>query len=235
MTTKFSCDIIQLRCEGGENTNELVYLKKDEPVCDSLQVAVRFGKRHDNVVRDIDNLLKNEEIKNKKIFYQSTYKDSKGRTYKSYTMNRKGFTVLVMGFNGEEAIHWKLMYIDAFDKMESIIREKSTQTWEETRRIGKLTRQAETDTIKKLVEYAKEQGSTHADMLYMTYSKLANKMAGISKRDEASIIQLNNLSMIENIILRLIEEGIKVNKHYKQIYQDCKERILTVNKLAYLE
>lgn len=198
-------------------------------------MAEKFGKRHDNVIRDIDNLLKNEEIKNKKIFHQSNYKDSKGRTYKNYTMNRKGFTVLVMGFNGEEAIHWKLMYIDAFDKMESIIREKSTQTWEETRRIGKLTRQAETDTIKKLVEYAKEQGSTHADMLYMTYSKLANKMAGISKRDEASIIQLNNLSMIENIILRLIEEGIKVNKHYKQIYQDCKERILTVNKLAYLE
>ena len=92
--------------------NELVYLKHDEVVCDSLQVAEKFGKRHDNVVRDIVNLLKNEEIKNKKIFHQSSYKDSKGRTYKSYTMNRKGFTVLVMGFNGEEAIHWKLMYID---------------------------------------------------------------------------------------------------------------------------
>ncbi len=214
--------------------NELVYLKHDEVVCDSLQVAEKFGKRHDNVVRDIVNLLKNEEIKNKKIFHQSTYKDSKGRTYKSYTMNRKGFTVLVMGFNGEEAIHWKLMYIDAFDKMESIIREKSTQTWEETRRIGKLTRQTETDTIKKLVEYAKEQGSTHSHKLYMIYSKLANKMTGISSRDEATVMQLNNLSMIENIILKVIDEGIKADKYYKEIYQDCKERILTVSKLAYL-
>ena len=214
--------------------NELVYLKHDEVVCDSLQVAEKFGKRHDNVVRDIVNLLKNEEIKNKKIFHQSTYKDSKGRTYKSYTMNRKGFTVLVMGFNGEEAIHWKLMYIDAFDKMESIIREKSTQTWEETRRIGKLTRQTETDTIKKLVEYAKKQGSTHSDKLYMIYSKLANKMTGISSRDEATVMQLNNLSMIENIILRVIEEGIESDKHYKEIYQDCKKRIQMVNKLAYL-
>lgn len=133
--------------------NELVYLKHDEVVCDSLQVAEKFGKRHDNVVRDIVNLLKNEEIKNKKIFHQSTYKDSKGRTYKSYTMNRKGFIVLVMGFNGEEAIHWKLMYIDAFDKMESIIREKSTQIWLETRKDRKLTRQRAGMTQKEVAEY----------------------------------------------------------------------------------
>ena len=73
------------------------------------------------------------------------------------------------------------------------IKEKTTQTWVETRKAGKLTRRAETDTIQKLVEYAKGQGSTHAEMLYMTYSKLANKMAGIGKRDEATVMQLNNL------------------------------------------
>ena len=85
--------------------------------------------------------------------------------------------------------------------MESILREKSTEAWLETRQKGKLTRKAETDVIQKLIEYAKEQGSTHADMLYMTYSKLANKMAGVSKRDEATVSQLNNLSLMENIIL----------------------------------
>ena len=74
----------------------------------------------------------------------------------------------------------------------------------------------------------------HSDKLYMTYSKLANKMAGIANREEASIMQLNNLSMIENIILKVIDEGIKADKYYKEIYQDCKERILTVSKLAYL-
>lgn len=37
--------------------NELVYLKNDEAVCDSLQVAEKFGKRHDRVLRAIENLL----------------------------------------------------------------------------------------------------------------------------------------------------------------------------------
>ena len=35
---------------------ELVYLKNDEAVCSSLQVAEKFRKRHDRVLRAIDNL-----------------------------------------------------------------------------------------------------------------------------------------------------------------------------------
>ena len=152
-----------------------------------------------------------------------------------YRMNRDGFSILAMGFTGKKAMEWKWAYIKAFNQMESIIKEKTTQTWIETRQAGKLTRKAEADTIKKLVEYAKSQGSTHADMLYMTYSKLANKMAGIQKRDEATVMQLNNLSLMENIILHVIDTGILTGKHYKEIYKDCKKRLETVRDLAYLE
>jgi len=215
--------------------NELVYLKNDEAVCDSLQVAEKFGKRHDTVVRAISNLRKNVEIEQRKMFRNSQYKDSQGRTYPKYEMNRKGFAILVMGFNGKDAVHWKLLYSDAFEKMENLIKEKSTETWVETRKSGKLTRKAETDTIQKLVGYAKEQGSAHADMLYMTYSKLANKMAGIQKRDEATVTQLNNLSLMENVILHIIDNGIMVQRHYKDIYKDCKKRLETIKDLAYLE
>lgn len=109
-----------------------------------------------------------------------------------YFINRDGFTFLVMGFTGKKANEWKWQYIKAFNQMENFIREKSTQVWVETRKAGKLTRKAETDTIQKLVEYAKVQGSSHAEMLYMTYSKLANKMAGINKRDEATVMQLKD-------------------------------------------
>lgn len=113
--------------------------------------------------------------------------------------------------------------------------EKSTQMWVETRKAGKLTRKAETDTIQKLVEYAKGQGSSHAEMLYMTYSRLANKMAGINKRDEATVMQLNNLSLMENIILHEVDLGIMRGKHYQEIYRDCKKRLEAVKDLTYLE
>ncbi len=152
-----------------------------------------------------------------------------------YLMNRDGFSLLVMGFTGKNALEWKLQYIKAFNQMESFIREKSTQMWIETRKAGKLTRKAETDTIQKLVEYAKEQGSSYAEKLYMTYSKLANKMAGINKRDEATVTQLNNLSLMENIILHEVDLGILKGKPYKEIYKDCQKRLEAVKDLAYLE
>ncbi|MFQ6865835.1 Rha family transcriptional regulator [Blautia sp.] len=218
--------------------NELVYLKNNEAVCDSLQVAEKFGKRHGNVMRTIESLkkgmLKIEETP--QMFWKSFYiEEQNGQRYPKYIMNRDGFSLLIMGFTGKDALNWKLQYIKAFNQMESFIKEKSTQTWVETRKAGKLTRKAETDTIKKLVDYAKIQGSEHSEKLYMTYSKLANKMAGISKRDEATVMQLNNLSLIENIILHVIDTGILTGKHYKEIYQDCKKRLETVKDLAYLE
>ena len=172
------------RAERSVVIDDLVYLKNEQAVCDSLQVAEKFGKRHSDVIRAIENLLANDSTQNcVQYFKRTAYKDDTGKSNKMYRMTRDGFSILAMGFTGKKAMEWKWAYIKAFNQMESFIKEKTTQTWIETRQAGKLTRKAETDTIKKLVEYAKSQGSTHADMLYMTYSKLANKMAGIQKRD----------------------------------------------------
>lgn len=217
--------------------NELVYLKNDEAVCDSLQVAEKFGKEHRNVLRAIDDLLETllKIEQPSKLFIASKRKADDGQYHRMYLMNRDGFSLLVMGFTGREALEWKLQYIRAFNQMENFIREKSTQMWIETRKAGKFTRKAEVDTIQKLVEYAKEQGSSHAEKLYMIYSKLANKMAGITKRNEATVMQLNNLSLMENIILHEVNLGIVKGKPYKEIYKDCRKRLEAVKDLAYLE
>ncbi len=216
--------------------HELVYLNNNEAVCDSLLVAEKFEKRHSDVIEKIEKIISEDSTENSvQCFKISFYKDSTGKQNKMYQMNRDGFTFLVMGFTGKKANEWKWNYINAFNTMESILREKQTSLWLETRQQGKFTRKSETDTIKQLVEYAKSQGSEHADKLYITYSKLANKMAGIKKRDEATVSQLNNLSLIENIILNCIQNGIIAEKNYKVIYQDCKRRLELFKDIAYLE
>lgn len=215
--------------------NELVYLKNDEAMTDSLMVADSFGKLHKDVLEKIEKILADSAENSAQCFKLSHYKDASGKMNKRYLMNRDGFTFLVMGFTGKKADKWKWEYIHAFNSMESVIREKSTQTWIETRRAGKLTRKSETDTLKRLVEYAREQGSDHADMLYVTYTKLANRMAGIESRDRATVMQLNNLSLMEHIILHVVDTGILTEKHYKEIYKDCKARLESLKDLAYLE
>lgn len=219
--------------------NELVHLENDEAVCSSLEIAEKFGKRHDKLISEIRRMYSDLIGKGSpqnggaKFFFEATY-ENRGKQYPMYLMNRDGFSLLVMGFTGKKALDWKLKYINAFNQMENIIREKQSQSWIETRTFGKLSRKAETDVLKQLVEYAKQQGSEHADMLYMTYSKLANKTVGVTNRDTATAKQLMNLSVTENIILKVVEDGINQQLHYKEIYKNCKERLAIVNQLAYL-
>lgn len=217
--------------------NDLVYLKTetDEALTDSLMVADSFGKRHDHVVRKIEQ-LKNDCPQNwGECFRLTRYKDASGKWNPKYLMNRDGFAFLVMGFTGKQANEWKWKYIEAFNKMESVVSQRRTSAWIETRKSGMLTRKAETDIIKKLVDYSKQQGSTHSDKLYITYTRLANKAAGIDNgRDTATVDQLNMLKVYEGIALGMIRDGMQAGKYYKDIYQDTKKRFTQVQELAYL-
>lgn len=209
--------------------NELVYLKNDQALTDSLNIAEMFEKRHDTVLRAIENKIKNDSTQNcGQCFFKTRYKDDSGKWNTKYLMNRDGFTFLAMGFTGKKADEWKWKYIKAFNKMESIIMERKTTAWLETRQQGKLIRKEETDIIKQLVEYAKSQGSSHADMLYRTYTKLANRVVGVTDRDAATNAQLNDLSTMERLIAKVVLDGMAEGKHYKQIYKDSKERLETV-------
>ena len=207
---------------------ELVYLKRNQALTDSLKVAEMFEKRHDHVLVKIEKILTDSPENSGQCFLKTKYKDASGKWNTKYLMNRDGFTFLAMGFTGKKADEWKWKYINAFNAMQKIITEKQTTAWLETRQQGKLIRKDETNVIQKLVEYAKEQGSGHADMLYMTYTKLANKMVGITNRDTATNAQLNDLSTMERLIAKVVIDGMEQGKHYKEIYKDSKERLETV-------
>lgn len=79
---------------------ELVYLKNDEAVCSSLQVAEKFGKRHDRVLRAIDNLLetlpKNGEVS--KMFILSKRKAADGQFHRMYFMNRDPMQRIMLSY-----------------------------------------------------------------------------------------------------------------------------------------
>ena len=211
---------------------ELVRIKKDEAMTTSLKIAEKFNKNHKDVLRIIEN---KKSLFNERNFTPVNYTDLKGEKRPMYYLDRDFTTFIIMGFTGAKADKWKLDYIKAFNKMESIIKNKNNTEWIEKRSSVKLTRIQETDTIQKLVEYAKEQGSGNADKLYVVYSKLANKMAKINGRDEATTQQLSELSMMENIILHCIDIGMEEGETYKEIYQYSKKQLETFKAVAFLE
>jgi Rha family phage regulatory protein len=214
--------------------NDLVFTRKNEAVTDSLIVAEYFQKRHDRVLRAIENLLEGLPQNGVSYFIKSSYKDASGKSNLMYLMNRDGFSLLAMGFTGKKALQWKLKYIEAFNIMEKALQERKNEEHVNARKNGMLTRKSETDMLKKLVEYAESQGSTHANMLYVTYTKLVNKLVGVKTRSEADTMQLLDLMYLERIVLDTIDKGIASGADYHDIYQDCKKRCTTISEYAHL-
>lgn len=216
---------------------ELVSIKGSEIFTDSLVIAEGTGNQH-HAVRQLINRYESDFKEFGRVAFEMRPLETNGglQNIKVYLLNEEQATLLMTYLRNSKKVRgFKKELVRQFYKMRQFILEKQSSQWIETRYQGKLTRKAETDTIKKLVEYAKAQGSKNSEKLYMVYSRLANKVAGVKGRDNATISQLNNLSLIENIILHSIENGIITDRHYKEIYQDCKKRLELFKDIAYLE
>lgn len=108
----------------------LVKFENQQIVTDSRKVAEVFGKDHNHVMRDIRDIIEktgspilDSENSATRFFYETTY-ENRGKQYPMYLMNRDGFSLLVMGFTGKQALEWKLKYIKAFNDMEAELKAK---------------------------------------------------------------------------------------------------------------
>lgn len=101
----------------------LVSLENGIPSTTSLKVAEVFHKRHTEVLRGIRTLCDNTPESFHGRNFASAFQNIPGpngavRKSPMYTMTRDGFTLLVMGYTGKEAMRFKLEYIEAFNAME---------------------------------------------------------------------------------------------------------------------
>lgn len=112
--------------------SDLVVIQKRQAVTTSLQVAESFGRNHRDVLKSIDSLKVGLAQKFADLFHDATYEHPQNKQkYPMYYMNRDGFTLLAMGFNGSKALEFKLKYIDAFNKMESQLKVDLPGTYKE--------------------------------------------------------------------------------------------------------
>ena len=214
--------------------NELVVLKKNDCFTTSRVIAEGTSVKHRSIQRTIEKHLKRIE-RFGKVRFKITPSPS-GQNQKVYFLNEEQATFLITLLrNTDMVLSFKSELVRQFYAMRKFIMERQTEEWRATRKQGKLTRKNETDVLKQLVEYAKEQGSKSADKLYIVYSKLAKKAISVPSRDKATIMELNNLNLAENIILHCIKTGIASGKHYKEIYQDSKQRLEMFKIIAFLE
>lgn len=111
------------------NPNYQLFESKGAAFCSSRQVAETFGKRHDNVLRDVQELDCSENFRLLN-FEGSSYVSEQKKKLPLVYMTKDGFTFLVMGYRGKRAAAFKESYIQRFNDMERFIKNMLTARME---------------------------------------------------------------------------------------------------------
>jgi len=117
--------------------NLVIYNESNVPVTNSLLVAEKFGKYHKDILETIRR-MKAENSAVLSMFCETTYFNEQNKQQPMYIMNRDGFSLLVMGFTGKEALQFKVEFIEAFNKMENALKNQFAipQTYSEALKLA---------------------------------------------------------------------------------------------------
>lgn len=194
-----------------------LYEKDKKVYCDSLQIAETFNKRHDNIIRDIENQFKNIDdlgLLNfeESNFIKATYVNLQNKKQPKYLLTKDGFSYIVMGFTGKEAALFKIEYITRFNQMEAFIQSLYTT---------RLEFPFFTDAIK---ESHKEPKSHHyQNEINLIYRIVLNHTAKSFKqlhdiKDNDSIRPYLTLSQIQAIeVLQRVDVGLlEIDASYEE-------------------
>ena len=97
--------------------SDLLLIENNQVLTTSRIIAEKFGKRHDRVLRAIENELANlreiaDQTEIDAAFIKGEYKDKKGEI----------FFQVVLGFTGKEASKLRWKYIQEFNRMETLLK-----------------------------------------------------------------------------------------------------------------
>lgn len=212
-----------------------IQVTKDTATIDSLTVAKGFEKRHDNVLKDIETIIKtvtSEKLTNsnfrrlnekyedihisknklKQYFIKSEYIDSKGRTYPMYLLTEKGFNLLAMGYNGKKFIAYKMALLDEFERIKKELT-KYRQQYEASKPTQKALSQA-------IAEHPRYKGSARLGMNIATMNSNIIKLVTGDRRikkAELNAEELAEFETLEHLAIYYLKRGYSISEVTKQL------------------
>ena len=108
-------------------TNLTVINQNGTFTVDSREVAEMVDKRHDNLLRDIENyseiiLNSNLRLGVGNFFIPSNYQDVTGRNLKCFLLTRKGCDLVANKMTGEKGVLFTATYVTKFEEMEQTLK-----------------------------------------------------------------------------------------------------------------
>jgi len=108
------------------NPEYQLYERNGQAFCSSRQVAEEFNRRHDHILRNIDDITAPTSGVSAGFialnFQESKYKDASGKWNRECLITKDGFAMVAMEIKGTKARAFKEAYIYRFNQMESFIK-----------------------------------------------------------------------------------------------------------------
>ncbi len=193
---------------------QLVEVHGKKLTTSSLVIAEQFGKRHDNIIKKIENTFgsENKEILefNRLNFKAVKYIDEKGEPRKYYQMTEEGFTEIAMSLTGEKAKLVRIRFLNEFKRIYRLLHDPEQKAIVQTKRdANKLMNDA-------LVEHRKQQDKATEYKHFMTESKLCNwAITGKFEKLNETTLTVDELSVLAKI-RRFNEALIMAGLEYKE-------------------
>lgn len=213
---------------------QLVFVKENEVVTDSVTIAEMFGKEHKNVLRDIETQMEYAGEKfNELNFERNSYKDSLNRLKPKYDLTEEAFTLIVFSYNTKEAVQTKIRFIQEFKRMKEYIqsqeRPKAMNDKESLLASMKLTIQLNED-VDGMKEDIKQLRHDIDKKITLDYSQQQAMRNAVNKRvhklwneDMVDKSIYENTRRIYSALWKNLKDAYRVNAYPNILQKDFEE------------
>ena len=219
--------------------SDIVKMKGGDVFTDTLIISEGVGIEH----RAVMSLLKKHSSRETLSTFQMSKVSRGGRPVEYAILNEEQTTFLItLMRNSDKVIQFKEVLTKAFFTQRRMLAQISAnQTdsqWKQARSDGKTMLLQKTDSIKKFVDYAIDQGSTSAKRYYGNISTMQNKALFVfeqkykNMREVLTVKQLMLASTCDTVVENALIEGMSQGLHYKDCFKLAKDRVIAYSKLV---
>lgn len=207
------------------------YENVDIKTISSREVAEMMEvKEHSKMIRKIEQIsatLTEAKIGLSDYWFESSYKDSSGKTNKEYQVTKKGCEMLAHKSTGEKGVIFTHKYMERFEQMEKHIKQQVPQTYAQALlEAGRLA--LEVERQQALIEEKTKTISilTHVNKLY-TATEIAKELGF------KSAIEFNKKLCEDKIQYKTNGTYILYSEHAGFGYDSIKQNVLDNGRVIY--
>lgn len=198
-------------------------------VTTSKLVAEKFGKRHSDVLRAIDNLECSKEFTERNFALKvsiNALPQGGARPSQEYYITRDGFSFLVMGFTGKSAAKFKEDYINAFNRMDQSLKQQLPATYLDALKALVISEEAKQLAESKILELRPK---------VEVFDQISNSESLLTLNEAAKAIGVGRNNMMKHLRLQKIlnANNNAAQKFIEQGYFEVKIKPIIKNGVAY--